>query len=140
MLAAVMANSMLPLRFPRLWLTLAWLFVALALLVCLAPAGAPGLRGFFAINDKVEHAFGYLVLTVWFSGIFPRRRYVWIAIGLFLMGVAVEFLQGWMAVGRNRDVLDVLANTAGIAIGLLLSMLFLGGWVQRFESLLVRRS
>lgn len=134
-----MAHRMLPLRFPRFWLTLAWIFVGLALLVCLAPAGAPGLRGLFTINDKVEHGLGYMALTIWFSGIFPRARYAWIAIGLFLMGVLVEVLQGWMAVGRNRDVMDVVANTAGIAVGLLLSLLFLGGWVQRFEALFVRR-
>ena len=130
---------MLPLRFPRLWLVLGWLFVILALLVCLAPASAPGLGGLFAVNDKVEHAAGYMVLTLWFAGMYPRSRYAWIAIALFSMGVVVEILQGWMSVGRNRDALDVLANSTGIAIGLSLALTVMDGWAQRIESLLTKR-
>jgi len=132
-------NRMLPLRFPRLWLLLGWSFVILALLVCLAPAGAPGLGGLFALNDKVEHAAGYMMLTIWFAGMYPRSRYASIAVALFVMGVAVEFLQGWMSVGRNRDAMDVLANSTGIAIGLGLALTVTDGWVQRVESLLTLR-
>jgi len=129
--------SMLPLRFPRLWLTLGWLLVALALLACLAPSGAPGLDSLFAINDKVAHAGGYTALMVWFAGIYARSRYVWIVVGLFAMGVSVELLQGWMSMGRNRDFADVAANSAGIAVGVALSLLWMGGWVQRLETFLL---
>jgi VanZ family protein len=91
------------------------------------------------VNDKVEHAAGYMVLTIWFAGMYPRSRYPWIAIALFAMGVMVEFLQGWMSVGRNRDALDVLANTTGIAIGLSLALTLLDGWAQRVETFLTKR-
>jgi VanZ family protein len=129
---------MLPLRFPRVWLWLGWLFVALALLACLAPPGAPGLNGLFALNDKVEHAAGYAALTVWFTGMYARSRYVWIALALFTMGVLVEFLQGWMSLGRNRDLLDVVANTIGIVFGISLALTVLNGWPQRVEMFLAR--
>jgi VanZ family protein len=130
---------MLPLRYPRLWLALGYLFVALALLVCLAPPTAPGLPSLFSLNDKVEHAAGYAILAVYFAGIYPRSRYFWIAISLFAMGVLVEFLQGWMALGRSRDPLDVIANTAGIVIGVSLARTLVGDWAQRTERLFARR-
>jgi VanZ family protein len=130
---------MLALRFPRFWLVLGWLLVFLALFVCLVPPGTPGMSGLFAINDKVAHAVGYMALTLWFAGMYPRSRYPLIGIALFAMGVMVEFLQGWMSVGRNRDALDVLANTTGIAIGLGLALSVLNGWTQRVETLLTKR-
>jgi VanZ family protein len=133
------ASKLLSLRYPRLWLVLGWMFVGLALLACLAPAGAPGLGGLFALNDKVEHALGYMALTVWFTGMYSRSRYVWIALALFAMGVMVELLQGWMSLGRNRDPLDVVANTTGIVIGLSLALTVLGGWAQRVEDRLAKR-
>jgi VanZ family protein len=131
--AQQMAIKMLQLRFPRLWLSLGWVIVMLAIFVCLAPPSAPGLSGLFALNDKVEHGAGYALLTVWFTGIYPRSRYFSIALALFAMGVAVEFLQGWMSLGRDRDMRDVVANTIGIGIGLCLAWTVLGGWVQRLE-------
>jgi VanZ family protein len=130
---------MLPLRYPRFWLALGVLFVGLALLVCLAPSNTPVLEELFSLNDKAEHAAGYVALTIWFAGMYPRSRYLWIALGLFTMGVMVEFLQGWMAVGRNCDVLDVVANTTGIVIGMGLALTIFGGWTQHFERLLIRR-
>lgn len=130
---------MLPLKFPRTWLALGWVFVSLALLACLVPPSAPGLQPLFVLNDKVEHALGYVALSVWFAGLYPRSRYLWIALALFAMGVVIEFLQGWMSFGRNSDARDVVANTIGIAIGLLLARVALGGWAQRIECLLSKR-
>jgi len=125
----------LPLRYPRLWVTLAWVFVALALAASLAPGGAPGMN---LLNDKVEHMGGYLLLALWFAGIYPRSRYWLIAAGLFCMGVVVELLQGGMHWGRHRDIYDVYANTAGIALGLALAWSALGGWMLRVENWLTR--
>jgi VanZ family protein len=133
------ASNLPQVRFRTAWLCLGWVFVALALLACLAPVSAPGLSGLFVINDKVAHAAGYAALSLWFAGLYPRSRYVWIALALFAMGVIVELLQGWMSAGRNRDALDVIANTTGIVVGLSLSLTALGAWAQRAESLLTRR-
>src|SRR5262245_20844413 len=125
---------MLNLKYPRTWLTLGSICVAVAIFVCLAPPTTPALAPVFAINDKVEHALGYLVLSLWFSGMYPRSRYLWIALALFAMGVVVELLQGWMSLGREADVRDVIANSVGIAAGLSLARVALGGWTQRVES------
>ncbi len=124
---------MLPLRFPRLWLGLGWLAVVLAIIACLVPMSE--LPQPASLSDKSEHILGYLLLSCWFVGIYPRTRYWTIAVGLGLMGVLIEFAQGAMHYGRQADPLDVLANCTGILIGLLLGRWLIGGWAQRVEAL-----
>lgn len=124
---------MLSLRFPRLWLSLGWIAVALAIVVCLVPMNElpqpPNL------SDKSEHFIAYLLLSVWFGGIYARSRYWAIALGLGVMGILIEFAQGAMRFGRHADSLDVIANCSGILAGLLLCWLGLGAWMQWIESL-----
>jgi VanZ family protein len=125
---------MLPLRFPRLWLSLGWMAVALATLVCLIPVDR--LPQPPNISDKVEHFLAYLLLSLWFAGIYPRTRYWIIALGLGVMGVAIEFAQGTMNLGRHADFRDVIANGSGILAGLLVCWWWLGGWAQRIETVI----
>jgi VanZ family protein len=122
---------LLPLRHPRFWLVLGWVFVAVATVASLVPVQRLPLPA--GVNDKFAHVAGYGLLTLWFTGIYPRSRYVMIAIGLFLMGVLIEWAQGSMHVGRQADVRDVVANCAGIGVGLMLASVWLGGWAQRVE-------
>lgn len=124
---------MLSLRFPRLWLGLGWFAVALAILVCLVPTSQlpqpPNL------SDKTEHFIAYLLLSVWFAGIYSRNRYWVIALGLMIMGVLIEFAQSTMGLGRYGDIRDVIANCSGVLAGLLLCWFGLGNWIQWVESL-----
>jgi VanZ family protein len=126
---------MLPLRYPRLWLTLGWTAVVFAIVVSLAPISQLPQPG---VSDKTEHFAAYLLLTLWFAGIYPRSRYWIIGIGLCVMGVLIEFAQGAMRFGRHADIMDVFANSSGIVAGLVLSLLLLGGWALRIESLLTK--
>ena len=122
---------LLPLRHPRFWLLLGWVFVLAATAASLVPVQKLPLPP--GINDKLEHVTGYALLTLWFTGIYPRSRYLVIAISLFAMGVLIEFAQGSMHVGRQADVRDVVANCAGIGVGLMMASFWLGGWAQRVE-------
>lgn len=124
---------MLPLRFPRLWLSVGWLAIAAAVVVCLAPS--ENLPKPPNLSDKSEHFICYLLLSCWFAGIYPRARYWIIAIGLVVMGVAIEIAQGAMGWGRQADANDVLANCTGVIAGLLLCWWGLGGWAQRVETM-----
>lgn len=124
---------MLSLRFPRLWLSLGWIAVALAIFVSLAPISQ--LPQPPDVSDKTEHFVAYLLLSVWFAGIYLRTRYWIIGLGLGVMGVLIELAQGAMRYGRQADILDVLANCSGILAGLLLCWLGLGAWTQWVESL-----
>ena len=123
---------MLPLRYPRLWLSLGWTAVVFAIVVSLIPASQ--LPQPPNVSDKTEHFVAYLLLSLWFAGIYPRARYWIIAIGLCVMGVLIEFAQGAMHFGRQADILDVLANSTGVVVGLGLSLMWLGGWAQRIET------
>ena len=127
---------LLPLRYPRLWLVAGWVLIALAVGGSLLPAqNLPDV----ATSDKVQHMTAYALLALWFSGIYPRSRYIVIAIGLFVLGLGIEWAQGAMQYGRQTDPFDVLANVTGIAAGLIGALLGLGGWALRVENL-VRRS
>jgi VanZ family protein len=112
---------------------LGWVAVALAVFVCLVPMSK--LPQPPNVSDKTEHFLAYLLLSVWFAGIYVRGRYWAIALGLALMGILIEFAQGAMHYGRQADAADVLANCSGIAAGLVLCGLGLGAWMQWVESL-----
>lgn len=118
---------MLAVRHPRSWLVIGWTLVVLAVLVSLLPGKELPHTG---MNDKFEHSIAYALLALWFAGIYPRSRYIVIAIALFIMGVGIEWAQGAMHLGRQADVRDVVANTGGIAIGLSLALIGLGGWAE----------
>ncbi|MDP1739068.1 MAG: hypothetical protein Q8L23_16695 [Caulobacter sp.] len=91
-------------------LAIAWL--------SLAPAQAmPGAT----LGDKFEHAGAYMVLTLLGAWAFPQRL-TRLAAGLFAFGVGVEILQSMMGLGRQGDPADALANTVGIAGGLLATL------------------
>ena len=123
---------LLALRHPRLWLVSGWTLVVLATIASIVPARElPKLGG---ISDKTEHMVGYAVLALWFAGIYPRTRYPAVGIGLLVMGIVIEGLQGAMKLGRHADLTDVYANTIGIACGLVLALIWLGGWAMRVEA------
>lgn len=125
------------LRHARIWSGFGWVAVIAATTLSLMPHSA--LRA-DPLNDKLEHALGYALLTIWFCGIYPRSRYRVIAAGFLLMGLTIEALQGAMHWGRRGDVHDIYANAAGVALGVLLARATpLGDWARRAETLLTRR-
>lgn len=88
--------------------------------------------------DKAEHALAYIALAGWFSGVLLRRHYVFLALGLIVMGILVEIAQGTMALGRTADFEDVIANGIGVVIGVAIATLGLGRWMLWVESWMPR--
>ena len=126
---------MLDLRFPWFWAGFGWLLVAGICVGSLLPAG-PNIG--FQLNDKVMHFASYFVLTVWFSGLYARRRYyVFIAVIVIALGAFLDFMQGATST-RQFELLDILANAAGALVGFTLSVLLLGGWCSRIERWITR--
>lgn len=71
-------------------------------------------------NDKVGHFLAYATLTLNFSLLLTRMKQLWWLVPAILMyGVLIEGIQGLIP-GRQPSFLDVLANSGGIAIGVLL--------------------
>lgn len=125
---------MLPLRYPRLWWLLGWLLVVAVVVGSLLPSQA--IAGVEAIGDKFLHALAYFVMMLWFAGLYPRERHVWIAAGLLVLGTALDVLQGATET-RTFDLRDIAADACGILLGLLLARFLLAGWCLKLERLLV---
>lgn len=98
---------------------LRWAFT-LALVVVLAVALYP-LAGESSGNaDKVQHFAVFYVLTLLGAAAFPRRKaLIWLILGLSAYGAVIEVLQPLPPFGRDRDVLDWVADNAGITLALL---------------------
>lgn len=68
--------------------------------------------------DKVQHFAAFGLMTVIGMAAFPKRRTVWLVLGLTAYGGLIEIVQGY--VGRDRNFGDFLADAGGVALGWLL--------------------
>jgi VanZ family protein len=127
---------MIPLRHRRLWVAASVALVAAIVYSSLTPDLAlPMPTGF----DKIEHFTAYCGLAVWFTGIFPRARYWLVVTALLVLGLSVEIAQGVMQLGRSAEFFDMVANAAGVGVGLLLALALTGNWATRVDAWLSRR-
>ncbi len=124
---------MLPLRFPKFWSTVGWLLTIAVIVGSLMPGQAVPDVG---VSDKIMHAGIYLLLMVWFAGFCRRGLYPAIAGVLAALGISLDLLQR-LTETRSFEWYDIAMNCSGIAAGLVLSLLLLGGWCQRVEQRLL---
>jgi VanZ family protein len=123
---------------PRLKLALFWWLAGWALVIfitvsCLEPPRyVPDLH----VSDKLEHAGAYFGMTFWFGGLVGRRRYLILAFWMLLFGAGIEVAQGLMALGRDADVWDFVADAVGVSFALLLVYIGMGSWMERIERFL----
>jgi len=121
---------MLPLAWPRLWQAGAVLLVLGIVVGSLLPGPVVETVSHW---DKLDHALGYGAVTLWLAGMLRPARYLHAALAAFLLGVALEATQALLTASRQGDLLDVVANTSGIGVALVLAHLGLGGWAARAE-------
>lgn len=72
--------------------------------------------------DKVEHVFAYFSLTLcWLfvSYTNTKRKYI-VVIACIIYGIIIELIQSNLTIYRTGDYLDVLANSFGAVLGLLI--------------------
>lgn len=73
------------------------------------------------VSDKIQHGFAYFVLTVLGLLSFPGRKgLAMLAAALIVLGCSLEGVQA-MVPGRVPDGADIVANTAGVILGLLVT-------------------
>ena len=103
---------------------------ALALIVVMAAALFP-LSGQAPGNgDKVLHFAVFYALALLGAAAFPKRRSLaWLVLALAAYGALIEVLQPLPPFGRDRDVLDWVADNVGIAFAIL--PILLGDWRMR---------
>ena len=111
------------------WAVLIW--AGVITFFCLAKFNNVPL-GNVANLDKVVHAFFYFVLTT-FSFLFLKSRIgdlnslkplIYSFLFSVFFGIGIEIAQGLFTETRQADVFDVLANTSGAGLSILLILLF----------------
>ena len=108
-----------PLRRLRTWLALWCIGILGLVVVCLVPA--PDLPQ-VALNDKLEHALAFAVLSYSAVQLFVRGRPLAIvAAGLLVLGIGIEVAQALLTTTRAMELADVVADAAGIAAGMALA-------------------
>jgi VanZ family protein len=120
------------LRLGWLWWTIGYVLVVATIYESLEPHPTP-IPG--VTSDKFEHFMGYFLLTTWFCGCARRAKYWLVALGLLMLGGGMEIGQGLMAIGREADWFDMLANSAGVTAGVIAALLGLGSWMVWAEKL-----
>jgi len=133
---------MLPVRHARRWQVASLIILLLVLAVALMPAvwfwddRLTALR-WFASVDKWLHGATFLGLSLWFTGLYRKRSYWKIGLGLLLFGLGIEACQRMVSY-RTADWLDVGADAAGIIAGLMIGVAGVGGWCLRAEERLAK--
>jgi len=130
---------MLALRYARHWRMASIILLLIVLIAALMPAAiwfwsddVPVIDWMTHV-DKWLHGFTFVVLTVWFAGLYARRSYWLIALGLLLFGILIELLQGLVRY-RMAEWYDLGADAIGIVVGLAIALAGLGGWCLKFEA------
>ena len=135
---------MLPLRYARHWQLASVILLLLVLIAALMPAAVwfwsdkIDVAGWLRHADKWAHGITFVILAVWFSGLYSRSAYWRVAVGLLAFGVLIEVLQGLVRY-RMAEWYDIGADALGIGIGLLIAAAGIGGWASRFEDWRERR-
>lgn len=121
-----------PLRYLWLWRSAGRVLILAALAVALLPA--PQGIGSIAFGDKVAHAGAFAFLMLWYAQIYAGvRDRLCCALGLAAFGLSIELLQGLVPY-RSADIWDLVADCAGVGVGVLLARTRLGNLLNRFEA------
>lgn len=134
---------MLPLRHTGRWQVASLTILLLVLAATLMPAVWYWDDRFKALSwfesfDKWLHGVTFLVLSLWFTGLYRKGSYWKIGFGLLLFGLVIEACQRMVSY-RSAEWLDVGADAAGIILGLVIGFAGIGGWCLRAEELIAKR-
>jgi len=122
------------LRWMPLWQVIGWVMVAYIIYVTLTPQ--PPAAGKI-LWDKIYHFAGYFSLMAWFAQLAQQlKQRLLIAMGFCLLGVLLEFGQR-MGVARHFEFADMLANSLGVVVALILFRGPLGKILHQFEIVFV---
>jgi hypothetical protein len=118
------------LRHYRAWCLLGAILTLVVIISSLVP---PRDLPHWRVSDKFEHLVAYASLAIWFGGLLPPRRYLYLGLVLLALGGGIEIAQGLMGLGREADWRDFYADALGVAFGLSLSMAGLQYWASWLE-------
>jgi len=92
----------------------------------------------FLLADKLAHFMVYAWIMLWFGFIYkPGKKYLLLGLGLILLGVTLELLQGASGY-RSMEVSDACFNVLGVFSGWLLARTRLSSTLLWTERLIFR--
>ena len=100
-------------------------FIALATtigILCLSLIKVPKTEISISNIDKLYHSFAYFVLTITWLLNFrkkPNKKYL-VVFSCIIFGIVIEVFQNTLTNYRTGDFLDVLANSLGVLLALLI--------------------
>jgi VanZ family protein len=124
-----------PFRFPKLWFTVGWLLILAVIFLSLWPKLPESPT--FKHSDKLAHLTAYSILTLWFANMYRQRsRHLLLGATLIALGMCLELLQG-LTEYRTFSYGDILANSSGVLLGLLLAGTNLSSTLMHLDTWLV---
>jgi VanZ family protein len=112
-----------------------WTMILIVVMTCLLPA--PQIEPVAELlPDKAEHALAFFGLTLWFSGLYPRRHWWKLALLFVLLGALIEVAQGVFTTTRAMEFNDAVADTVGILLALAAARAGADRWCSFAESFL----
>jgi VanZ family protein len=119
------------LRYGTRWMWLGCMVLVLVMAVSLTPIKNESVEVTYA--DKFLHMVAFMLLMIFLSG-FIVKQFRWLLIlFLYACGALIEVLQIPVP-GRSAEAADLLADFAGLMLGLLLVRYWLGDWCVRLEN------
>ncbi|WP_372753711.1 VanZ family protein [Mariniflexile sp.] len=83
-----------------------------------------------SFGDKIFHALAYTLLSfLWYVTLKHRflltrkRALIYASLFSIIFGIVIEVLQGTLTASRSADIYDVVANTIGVFITILVVLL-----------------
>jgi VanZ family protein len=107
-------------RYQKLWLAVGYALVALV--IYLSVTSNPPDPGIEIPNfDKVAHTLAYFAMMGWFAQLYHiKKQRVIYALSFVVMGVTLEYVQSFDP-ARMAEFADMVANTSGVVIALLIT-------------------
>lgn len=82
-----------------------------------------------SVSDKTYHLIAYFLLMLsWLYAFFKEKKFQeyvkYIILGCFIFGIIIEILQGVVTSYRTASYLDILANTIGVLLAVVIFHVF----------------
>lgn len=119
-------------RYKKLWLAIGYALVLLVVYLSVS-SKPPEIELGFEFQDKIFHALAYFSIMFWFAQIYHTKKQRFIIALLFVaLGVSMEGIQSFDP-KRYAEFNDMVANTFGVALGILLTKKSLKNLLSLFE-------
>ena len=121
------------LKYRQLWLTVGYSLVLFVVYLSVT-SRPPEIEIGFEFHDKIFHVLAYFSLMFWFAQIYHvKKQRLFFALAFVVLGISMEGMQS-MDPKRYAEFNDMVANTVGVAIGILLTKKSLKNLLMQFEN------